>query len=54
MLLLSGIRVQGESSKKGNTIFLNKYFEAEKNQIDILSNKKKITTKWNNLFKKIS
>lgn len=39
---LIALPFQGESSKKGNTIFVNKYFEAEKNQINILNNIKRI------------
>ena len=39
---LIALPFQGESSKNGNTVFVNKYFEVEKNQIDILSNIKRI------------
>lgn len=53
---LIALPFQGESSKNGNTVFVNKYFEVEKNQIDILSNIKriKITTKRNNIFERAS
>lgn len=39
---LISLPFQGESSKNGNTVFVNKYFEIEKNQIGILSNIKKM------------
>ena len=39
---LIALPFQGESSKNGNTVFVNRYFEVEKNQIDILANIKKI------------
>lgn len=39
---LIALPFQGESSKNGNTVLVNKYFEVEKNQIDILSNIKRI------------
>ena len=39
---LIALPFQGESSKKGNTVFVNKYFEAEENQIDILNNIKRM------------
>ena len=39
---LIALPFQGESSKKGNTVFVNRYFEVEKNQIDILNNIKRI------------
>lgn len=39
---LISLPFQGESSKNGNTVFVNKYFETEKNQISILSNIKKM------------
>lgn len=39
---LIALPFQGESSKNGNTVFVNKYFEVEKNQIDILNNIKRI------------
>lgn len=39
---LIALPFQGESSKNGNTVFVNKYFEAEKNQIDILTNIKRM------------
>ena len=41
---LISLPFQGESSKKGNTVFVNKYFEVEKNQINILKNIKRIKT----------
>jgi len=39
---LIALPFQGESSKKENTVFVNKYFEVEKNQINILNNIKRI------------
>lgn len=39
---LIALPFQGESSKNGNTVFVNKYFEVEKNQIDILTNIKRM------------
>lgn len=39
---LIALPFQGESSKNGNTVFVNKYFEVEKNQIDILANIKRM------------
>lgn len=39
---LIALPFQGECSKNGNTVFVNKYFEVEKNQIEILSNIKKV------------
>lgn len=39
---LIALPFQGESSKNGNTVFVNKYFEVEKNQIDILENIKRM------------
>lgn len=39
---LIALPFQGESSKNGNTVFVNKYFEIEKNQIDILTNIKRM------------
>ena len=39
---LIALPFQGESSKKGNTVFVNKYFEVKKNQINILNNIKRI------------
>lgn len=39
---LIALPYQGESSKEGNTVFVNKYFEPEKNQIDILKGIKKM------------
>ena len=41
---LIALPFQGECSKKGNTVFVNKYFEPEKNQIDILLNIRKMKT----------
>ena len=35
---LIALPFQGESSKSGNTVFVDKYFEAEKNQMNILNN----------------
>lgn len=40
---LIALPFQGKSSKDGNTVFVNKYFEAYENQIEILSNIKKLT-----------
>lgn len=39
---LIALPFQGESSKSGNTVFVDKYFEVEKNQINILSNIKRM------------
>lgn len=39
---LIALPFQGESSKSGNTVFVNKYFEVEKNQINILKNIKRM------------
>ena len=39
---LIALPFQGESSKNGNTVFVNKYFEVEKNQINILRNIKRM------------
>lgn len=39
---LIALPFQGESSKKGNTVFVNKYFETEKDQINILKNLKRM------------
>ena len=39
---LIALPFQGESSKNGNTVFVNKYFEPEKNQFEILRNINKI------------
>lgn len=39
---LIALPFQGESSKKGKTVFVNKYFETEKNQINILKNLKRM------------
>ncbi len=39
---LIALPFQGECCKNGNTVFVNKYFEVEKNQIDILLNIKKV------------
>lgn len=39
---LIALPFQGESSKSGNTVFVNKYFEPEKNQFEILENIKRI------------
>lgn len=41
---LIALPYQGESSKKGNTVFVNKYFEPEKNQIDILTDIKRMSS----------
>ena len=41
---LIALPFQGESSKNGNTMFVNKYFEVEKNQIGILTNIKRMKT----------
>ncbi|MBO5349214.1 MAG: DEAD/DEAH box helicase [Clostridia bacterium] len=40
---LIALPFQGECSKNGNTVFVNKYFEVEKNQLEILSNIKRMT-----------
>ena len=39
---LIALPFQGESCKNGNTMFVNKYFEIEKNQIGILTNIKRM------------
>ena len=39
---LIALPFQGESSKSGNTVFVDKYFEVEKNQINILNNIKRM------------
>lgn len=39
---LIALPFQGECSKKGNTVFVDKYFEVQKNQLNILSNIKKM------------
>lgn len=39
---LIALPFQGESSKNGNTVFVNKYFEVERNQINILNNIKRM------------
>ena len=39
---LIALPFQGESSKRGNTVFVDKYFEVEKNQINILNNIKRM------------
>lgn len=39
---LIALPFQGESSQKGKTVFVNKYFETEKNQINILKNLKRM------------
>ena len=39
---LIALPFQGESSKNGNTVFVNKYFEPEENQLEILTNIKKM------------
>ena len=39
---LIALPFQGESSRNGNTVFVNKYFEPEKNQFEILRNINKI------------
>jgi len=41
---LIALPYQGESSKEGNTVFVNKYFEPEKNQIDILTGIKRMSS----------
>ena len=41
---LIALPYQGESSKEGNTVFVNKYFEPEKNQIDILTDIKRMSS----------
>lgn len=40
---LIALPFQGNSSKEGNTVFVNRYFEPEKNQIEILNNIKRIS-----------
>lgn len=39
---LIALPFQGECSKNGNTVFVNKYFEVEQNQLDILRNIKRM------------
>ena len=39
---LIALPFQGESSKNGNTVFVNKYFEVRKNQINVLNNIKRM------------
>ena len=39
---LIALPFQGESSKSGNTVFVNKYFEVQDNQLDILTNIKRM------------
>lgn len=39
---LIALPFQGECAKQGNTVFVNKYFEPEKNQLEILANIKKL------------
>ena len=39
---LIALPFQGESSKKGNTVFVNKYFEAQESQLNILTNIQKV------------
>lgn len=39
---LIALPFQGESAKSGNTVFVNKYFEPEKNQMEILKNIRKM------------
>lgn len=41
---LIALPFQGECSKNGNTVFVNKYFEVEDNQLEILTNIKRITS----------
>lgn len=41
---LIALPYQGESSKEGNTVFVNKYFEPDKNQIDILTDIKRMSS----------
>ena len=41
---LIALPFQGKSSKNGNTVFVNKYFEVEKNQIELLINIKQMKT----------
>ncbi len=40
---LIALPFQGECSKNGNTVFVNKYFEVEDNQLEILTNIKRMT-----------
>lgn len=40
---LIALPFQGNSSKEGNTVFVNRYFEPEKKQIEILNNIKRIS-----------
>ncbi len=40
---LIALPFQGESCKEGNTVFVDKYFDVQKNQIEILANLKKMT-----------
>ena len=40
---LIALPFQGESCKSGNTVFVDKYFDVQKNQIEILANIKKMT-----------
>lgn len=40
---LIALPFQGESCKEGNTVFVDKYFDVQKNQIEILANIKKMT-----------
>ena len=39
---LIALPFQGECSKNGNTVFINKYFEVEENQLNILTNIKRM------------
>lgn len=41
---LIALPFQGESSKNGNTVFVNKYFEVQENQLNILANIKRMTS----------
>lgn len=41
---LIALPYQGESAKEGNTVFVNRYFEPEKNQIDILTDIKRMSS----------
>ena len=41
---LIALPFQGKCSKNGNTVFVNKYFEVEDNQLEILTNIKRITS----------
>lgn len=41
---LIALPFQGESSKNGNAVFVNKYFEVEQNQINILANIRKVAS----------